>query len=88
MKLIRFGALDKEKPGVILNGGKKIDVSAFVKDYDEDFFGNEGIEKLDKWLKKNASNCPEISNEERLGSPLARPSKLVCVGFNWFILLQ
>ncbi|MDU8886979.1 fumarylacetoacetate hydrolase family protein [Yeosuana sp. MJ-SS3] len=83
MKIIRFGALGKEKPGVLLDNGEKIDVSAFVTDYDEDFFGNEGIEKLGNWLKKNKSNCPEISKKERLGSPLARPSKLVCVGLNY-----
>ena len=83
MKLIRFGAEGKEKPGVQLPNGKKIDVSAFGTDYNEDFFGNNGIEKLSKWLEKNEVNCPEIKNTERLGAPLARPSKIVCVGLNY-----
>lgn len=83
MKLIRFGLPGKEKPGIELKNGKRIDVSGFGKDYTEDFFGDEGILKLQKWLDKNLDSCPEIGYNERLGSPLNRPSKLVCVGLNY-----
>ena len=83
MKLIRFGEINKEKPGVILAEGISIDVSAFVKDYDEVFFGEKGIEKLQTWLEKNQENCPVIDNDVRLGPPLIRPSKIVCVGLNY-----
>ena len=83
MKLIRFGEINKEKPGVILPDRTKIDVSKFVNDYDEQFFGNQGIEKLNKWLEKNHDSCPVIDNDNRLGSPLFRPSKIVCVGLNY-----
>ena len=83
MKLIRFGEINKEKPGVLLPDGTKIDVSKFVNDYDEQFFGNQGIEKLNKWLEKNHDSCPVIDNDNRLGSPLFRPSKIVCVGLNY-----
>ena len=83
MKLIRFGEINKEKPGVILAEGISRDVSAFVKDYDEIFFGENGIEKLQTWLVKNQENCPVIDNDVRLGSPLIRPSKIVCVGLNY-----
>jgi 2-keto-4-pentenoate hydratase/2-oxohepta-3-ene-1,7-dioic acid hydratase in catechol pathway len=58
-------------------------VSKFVNDYDEQFFGNQGIEKLNKWLEKNHDSCPVIDNDNRLGSPLFRPSKIVCVGLNY-----
>ena len=83
MKLIRFGAVGQEKPGVQLANGTKIDVSAFGMDYNEEFFGNEGIEKLSTWLETNQESCPEIGDEERLGAPLTRPSKIVCVGLNY-----
>ena len=83
MKLIRFGEINKEKPGVLLPDGTKIDVSKFVNDYDEQFFGNQGIEKLNKWLEKNHDSCPVIDNCTRLGPPLMRPSKIVCVGLNY-----
>jgi len=37
MKLIRFGSPDHEIPGVILDDGRRIDISAFGADYDELF---------------------------------------------------
>ena len=83
MKLIRFGIDGKEKPGVQLADGTRIDISAFGQDYDEDFFGGDGIERLKKWLELNQCSCPEIADNVRLGSPLCRPSKLVCVGLNY-----
>lgn len=83
MKLIRFGEVGNEKPGVQLPNGTKLDVSAFGTDYNEDFFGNGGIEKLSAWLVANQNHCPEIGDEIRLGIPLTRPSKIVCVGLNY-----
>ena len=83
MRLIRFGAVDKEKPGILLENGNRLDVSAFCDDFDEAFFGNKGIEKLQIWLDKNQENCPIVSNDVRLGPPLMRPSKIVCVGLNY-----
>ena len=83
MKLIRFGTINKEKPGVLLPDGTKFDVSAFVSDYNEDFFGDDGIEKLQTWLDKNQDLCPIIEDTIRWGAPLARPSKIVCVGLNY-----
>ena len=83
MKLIRFGTVGNEKPGVQLQDGTRIDVSIFIKDYNEEFFGLNGIQTLKKWLKKNQGNCPVIKKSIRLGAPLSRPSKIVCVGLNF-----
>ena len=83
MKLIRFGAINEEKPGLILADGTKLNVSAFGHDYDESFFGENGLEKLQSWLKKNLDNCPVLGDDVRLGPPLIRPSKIVCVGLNY-----
>ncbi len=83
MKLIRFGKLNSEKPGIILESGKKIDVSSFVSDYDENFFTNSGLSKLNTWLKLNHDKCPIVPEDSRLGPPLSRPSKIVCVGLNY-----
>lgn len=83
MKLIRFGSINEEKPGVLLANGSKLDVSAFVKDYDEAFFGADGIDKLRLWLDNNQENCPKVGDDVRLGPPLSRPSKIVCVGLNY-----
>lgn len=83
MKLIRFGKPGNEKPGIQLDKGQKIDVSAFGLDYDEIFFGFEGPKKLREWLSLNQENCPKISENVRLGPPICRPSKIVCVGLNY-----
>ena len=83
MKLIRFGAINDEKPGVITTDGTRRDISAFGRDYDEAFFGGNGIQKLKHWLEKNLDNCPIIDKNIRLGPPLVRPSKIVCVGLNY-----
>jgi 2,4-diketo-3-deoxy-L-fuconate hydrolase len=83
MKLIRFGAINEEKPGVLLANGTKLDVSAFGHDYDEAFFGENGLEKLQDWLKNNQDSCPVVGDDVRLGPPLMRPSKIVCVGLNY-----
>lgn len=83
MKLIRFGAEGSEQPGVQLEDGTIIDVSAFGSDYNEEFFGNDGIGKLRTWLKDNQETCPLVGDDVRLGVPLTRPSKIVCVGLNY-----
>ena len=83
MKLIRFGQPGQEKPGVLLKDGSRIDASAFGFDYDEDFFGTGGLAKLGSWLGKNASSAPKVAPSVRLGSPICRPSKIVCIGLNY-----
>jgi 2-keto-4-pentenoate hydratase/2-oxohepta-3-ene-1,7-dioic acid hydratase in catechol pathway len=83
MKLIKFGQQGSEKPGVILSNGTTIDVSAFTPDFDEAFFESGGLERLSAWLEMNASNAPQVPAGIRLGAPLARPSKIICIGLNY-----
>lgn len=81
MKLIRFGVIGKEKPGVII-GEKRYDVSSIVTDFNEAFFEENGLEKLQKALESNPV-LPEVGEDVRLGSPVARPSKIICIGLNY-----
>lgn len=81
MKLIRFGEAGKEQPGVLI-GEKRYDVSSIVTDYNEAFFEENGLEKLKKALESNPS-LPEVDAAVRLGSPVARPSKIICIGLNY-----
>lgn len=83
MKLIRFGEVDREKPGVILEDGTRVDVSGFGQDYDEAFFGGDGLRRLGAWLAENAASAPRVDAGARLGPPACRPSKIVCVGLNY-----
>ncbi len=83
MKLIRFGDVGHERPGVLLNDGARIDVSAYGPDYDEAFFGGRGLPDLRRWLDSNASRAPRVAPSVRLGPPICRPSKIVCIGLNF-----
>jgi 2,4-diketo-3-deoxy-L-fuconate hydrolase len=83
MKLIRFGHPGREKPGVLLESGRRIDVSAVAADYDEAFFASDGLRRLERWLADNERTAPSVSEDVRLGSPIARPSKIICIGLNF-----
>lgn len=83
MKLIRFGNFGQEKPGIQLENNIRIDVSDFGEDFTESFFSTNGIVRLEKWLETNQNKCPVVSITVRLGSPICRPSKIVCVGLNY-----
>ncbi|WP_140938238.1 fumarylacetoacetate hydrolase family protein [Sphingobacterium lumbrici] len=82
MKLLRFGEPGKEKIGVQIDG-KNYDVSAFGGDYTEDFFANNGLARLDQFVKANDGKLVEIPGNVRLGAPFTRPSKIVCIGLNY-----
>jgi 2,4-diketo-3-deoxy-L-fuconate hydrolase len=82
MKLIRFGHPSQEKPGVLIND-KRYDVSGFIPDYNETFFETDGLEKLKSIIEEHGTNLPTVDDDERLGSPVARPSKLLCIGLNY-----
>ncbi|MDW3211978.1 MAG: fumarylacetoacetate hydrolase family protein [Reichenbachiella sp.] len=83
MKLIRFGSVGNEKPGVLLDDGTRVDVSSLVKDYDEAFFEGSALSDLASKVSSQADTLPKIDASIRLGSPLSRPSKIVCVGLNY-----
>ena len=79
MKLFRFRDGDKVKPGVCI-GNKHYDASSITADYNESFFENEFDSfggKISETLK-----LIEISGKE-FDSPVARPSKIVCIGLNY-----
>ncbi|MBW4890180.1 fumarylacetoacetate hydrolase family protein [Mucilaginibacter sp. HMF5004] len=83
MKLIRYGELNKEKTGIVLEDGKYYDTSAFGEDYNEAFFENDGLARLKAFVDANKATLKPIPEGARLGSPFARPSKIVCIGLNY-----
>lgn len=82
MKLIRYGNLGQEKIGVQIDA-KNYDLSSFGEDYNEVFFETDGVERLRKFIEENKSELKEISADSRIGAPIARPSKIVCIGLNY-----
>ena len=83
MRLIRFGERDRERPGVLLPDGRRLDASAFGEDWNEPFFASDGIARLERWVAEHASRCPTVPEGTRLGPCIARPSKIVCIGLNY-----
>ena len=83
LKLIRFGEAGRERPGVLLDDGSRLDVSDFVPDCDEAFFARGGMESLRDWLNSPFSSAPRVPSTIRLGSPISRPSKIICIGLNY-----
>lgn len=83
MKLIRFGNPGKEKPGVIMPDDTKIDVSDAFDDFNPGFFAAGGLGKLEKWIDENAASAPTFRDDLRLGTPVAKTGKIVCIGLNY-----
>jgi 2-keto-4-pentenoate hydratase/2-oxohepta-3-ene-1,7-dioic acid hydratase in catechol pathway len=83
MKLIRFGEVGVEKPGVLADG-KRRDLSAEFRDWDGKFFEAGGVAALQNLLRKRApESFPEVQLAQRWGAPVARPRKIVCIGLNF-----
>ena len=82
MKLIRFGEMNQEKTGIIINDDY-YDTSSFGEDYNEHFFETDGLNRLKKFIEFNKEQLPEISKHLRLSSPVSRPSKIICIGLNY-----
>ena len=80
MKLVRIGTLNQEKPAVLKNG-QYVDVSGYFQDFNENFFETDGLKRLEEVLA--TKELPIIQSPSRLGSCVARPSKIICVGLNY-----
>jgi 2-keto-4-pentenoate hydratase/2-oxohepta-3-ene-1,7-dioic acid hydratase in catechol pathway len=82
MKLIRHGLLNKEKPGVVIDD-TWYDIPGFGEDYNEQFFETNGPGRLEKYIAEHKSSLKKLPPDVRIGSPVARPSKIVCIGLNY-----
>jgi len=83
VKLIRFGEPGRERPGLQLPDGRRVDASAVGGDYDEAFFASGGLDRLRAFERAEASRAPIVGADVRLGPAVARPSKIVCIGLNY-----
>lgn len=84
MKLLRFGTAGHEKPGIQSEDGTRIDASGFGMDWNEAFFADPAnLEKLAAWHEANGDSAPKVGEDVRLGSAVARPGKLICIGLNF-----
>jgi len=83
MKLIRFGNKGQETPGYLDDSGNRRDLSAFGEDFNQQFFGDDGIQRLKEWLESQQQSLSIVDTHIRWAPPVAIPSKIICVGLNY-----
>src|SRR5688572_6339850 len=66
-----------------MDDGRRVDVSEVTREFDEAFFGGDGLNALRAWLDRRVTSAPLLDPAARLGPPLSRPSKIVCIGLNF-----
>ena len=77
--LARLGAPGREVP-VVRSGGRLLDARSVASDFDPAFFAGGGIDRVRDALDE----LPEFDGDaERVGAPIARPGKIVCIGLNY-----
>jgi 2,4-diketo-3-deoxy-L-fuconate hydrolase len=82
MKLIRWRKAGKTFPGIVLDS-HYYDVSDLGEDYNENFFETGGLQRLEKLIDTHKKDLKELPSPVELDSPIARPSKIVCIGLNY-----
>ena len=82
MKLIRYRENKHVKTGILIDG-KYYDTSSFGEDYNEDFFNSFGMKRLQDFVQGYSGTLKPIEGEIQLASPIARPSKIICIGLNY-----
>jgi len=80
MKLVRYGDLGREKPGLIDSAGQLRDLSAHVKDLTGEVYSPASLAKL---AALDPSKLPAVSGNPRLGAPVTGISKFVAIGLNY-----
>jgi 2,4-didehydro-3-deoxy-L-rhamnonate hydrolase len=80
MKLVRYGTVGKEKPGMIDHAGGLRDLSSVISDIDAQALGSEGLARL---AKIDPQQLPQVQGEPRYGTPVAHVGKMICVGMNY-----
>jgi 2,4-didehydro-3-deoxy-L-rhamnonate hydrolase len=84
MRLIRFGSLNNEKPGILSDQQARLDLSTHFNDWNRAFFESGGLDRLKTLLQSQpATSLPAVSEMERWGAPVARPGKVICIGLNY-----
>lgn len=80
MKLLRHGPAGQEKPGLLDATGRVRDLSALIDDISPELLSPENLAEL---ATLDESSLPLVPADVRLGPPLARIGKIVCVGLNY-----
>lgn len=81
MKIARFGAFGSERPAVMISESKAVYVDSLIKDWNRDELEAGALAKV------AAADLSTLEHFDiaglRIGSPVARPTKLICIGLNY-----
>jgi|TARA_B110000483_G_scaffold90869_1_gene112225 2-keto-4-pentenoate hydratase/2-oxohepta-3-ene-1,7-dioic acid hydratase in catechol pathway len=80
MKLLRYGEMGKEKPGILDNNGKIRDLSSHISDINGDTISKESLNQI---ASIDISSLPLIPEDTRLGSCVGNAGKFLCIGLNY-----
>jgi 2,4-diketo-3-deoxy-L-fuconate hydrolase len=80
MKLLRYGPIGQEKPGILSADGKIRDLSSVVPDISANTLANHALEKI---RKVDPASLPAVADEPRIGACVAGVGKFVCIGLNY-----
>jgi 2,4-diketo-3-deoxy-L-fuconate hydrolase len=82
--LMRIGDAGRELPVARLDDEHYVDLSDVVRDFDEEFFGGRGIERIRPVVAERAASG-EVGTfaGERVAAPIARPHQILCIGLNY-----
>jgi 2-keto-4-pentenoate hydratase/2-oxohepta-3-ene-1,7-dioic acid hydratase in catechol pathway len=81
MRLLRVGPVGEERPAVLDSEGRLYDLSATVSEINGAWLAGDGVEQARSALAEGG--LPELDPEIRIGSPIARPGKVICIGLNY-----
>ena len=80
MKLLRFGQIGSEKPGVLGNDGEIRDLSGLITDIDASVLSDQALQKL---RDADFSKLPVVSGDPRIGACVGNIGKMICIGLNY-----
>lgn len=80
MKLLRYGAVGHEKPGLLDEAGNIRDLSEVIGDLAGEALSPGSLGRL---AALDASKLPQVASDVRLGPPVANVGKIICVGLNY-----
>ncbi len=80
MKLVRYGAAGREKPGIVDGEGRIRDLSAVVPDIDGEALSPESLTRL---AELKIDTLPPVLGTPRLGACIARPGNFIAIGLNY-----
>jgi 5-carboxymethyl-2-hydroxymuconate isomerase len=80
MRLVRYGAIGQEKPGMLDRSGRLRDLSAHVKDITGETLSPAALDKL---KAVDPASLPLVEGSPRFGSPVTAMSKFIAIGLNY-----